>query len=172
MEELKIDEIVIEETSIEECILDDVKDTTTIGEPLGIKQENQFDRTGKELSLFERMGIEYRMEDGYAYPVIKCLEKCKKPIGNLGKYGMLWLFYTKEYDKQRYTTLVRFGLLEATALRVNENAFELLESIISDHLRRHPMKNPNSFVERWRLLEDAKSIAEEIVLKDIVYRFH
>lgn len=157
MEEKRVVEIETNETEAKRAV---------------VKQMEKCDKTGKELSLFERMGIEYRMEDGFAYPDIVGLEECEKPIGNPGKYGMLWVFYIYENNRYRYKALNRFGKLEETANRVNDDAYELLESIISDYLRKHPMRNPNSFVERWNLLEQTKTRADEIVLNDIVYRFH
>ena len=38
-------------------------------------------------------------------------------------------------------------------------------------MRKHPSENPGSTIEMWKLREQAKSVAEETVLADIVYQF-
>ena len=39
-------------------------------------------------------------------------------------------------------------------------------------LYKHPPVHTGSTMEMWKLREQAKSIAEEVVLSDIVYQYH
>ncbi len=85
---------------------------------------------------------------------------------------MLWLSYMKENHKQRYRTLARLGCINSQAHEVNEEAYKMLDTITSQHLKKHPPEHPGSTMEMWKLREQAKSIAEEVVLSDIVYQYH
>jgi hypothetical protein len=51
-------------------------------------------------------------------------------------------------------------------------AYELLEDIENEWLRKHKPKHANSFVEMYQLRTQARMIAEEVVLHDAVNCFH
>ena len=53
-----------------------------------------------------------------------------------------------------------------------EVAHELLEDIENEWLRKHKPKHANSFVEMYQLRTQARMIAEEVVLHDVVNCFH
>ena len=93
-----------------------------------------------------RIKIPYVERDGILYPVLTIPKDME--LSAVGKYGLLWLSYMKENHKQRYRT------------------------ITSQHLKKHPPEHPGSTMEMWKLREQAKSIAEEVVLSDIVYQYH
>ena len=42
----------------------------------------------------------------------------------------------------------------------------------NDYLKKNPPKNPESTMEMWQLREQAKMQAEEIVMKEVVLKFH
>ena len=46
----------------------------------------------RELTLIERMGVEFEERDGLFYPLMDCdaFEECVK-AKNIGKYGHLWI---------------------------------------------------------------------------------
>lgn len=48
----------------------------------------------------------------------------------------------------------------------------MLDVMISQYVRKHPPVNPGSTIEMWKLREQAKTVAEETVLMDIVYQYH
>ena len=80
-------------------------------------------------------------------------------------------YIQKEYP-QRYRSLLRFGELHDKATEVNEVAYELLEDIENEWLHKHKPKQLNSFVEMYQLRTQARMIAEEVVLHDVVDCFH
>ena len=84
----------------------------------------------------------------------------------------MWIAYLKEKCPCRYRTLVRLGMLRTKAMAVNEEAYELLEMTEAVWLKNHKPKNSNSFLEQYGLRVKAKMLAEEMVLQEIVYRFH
>ena len=123
-----------------------------------------------EQTLFEKLGVRYIEEDGILYPLISV--EIKEENAGIGKYGRLWLEYIKSEYPQRYRSLVRFGELNSKAIEVNEVAYELLEDIEDEWLSQHKPKNKNSFMEMYRPRTQARMVAEEVVLHDVVNCFH
>ena len=123
----------------------------------------------KEVSIFEQMGGTYTEVGGIFYPNL-ILNSEKNVI--VGKYGTIWLDYMKEKYPIRYLQLQLNGELQVKAAVVNEEAREALDTMVQMYLNKHKPKNPDSTMEIWKLREQARMIAEEIILEDIVCRFH
>ena len=117
-----------------------------------------------------RIDIPYVEKDGILYPLLIIPADMK--LSAVGKYGLLWLSYMKENHKGRLRTLTRLGCVNQTAHKVNEEAYEMLDLIIGQYMRKHPPVNPGSTIEMWKLREQAKTVAEETVFMDIVYQYH
>ena len=103
-------------------------------------------------TTFEKLGIPYEERDGIFYPVL--VAGTEKADIEAGKYGRMWIKYIKEEYPMRYKSLVRFGELEAK------------------WLKKHKPKNPNSFTEQLQLRTQTRMMAEEIVIMDVVMKFH
>ena len=123
-----------------------------------------------EQTLFEKLGVPYGEKDGILYPLITV--EIKEENADIGKYGRLWMKYIQSEYPQRYRSLVRFGELYSKAIEVNEVAYELLEDIENEWLMEHKPKDKNSFMEIYRLRTQARLVAEEVVLHDVVNCFH
>lgn len=123
-----------------------------------------------ELTVFERFGVQYEEMDGNVYPILEMATETTKI--DVGKYGKMWIEHIKVVYPERYRCLLRFGELSERASQVNETAYELLEDIEIRWLRKHKPENPNSFVEQFRLRNQAREMAEEAVLVDVVRQFH
>ena len=121
-------------------------------------------------TTFEKLGIPYEERDGIFYPVI--VAGTEKADIDAGKYGRMWIKYIKEEYPMRYKSLVRFGELEERANEVNEIAYELLDDIEAKWLKKHKPKNPNSFPEQLQLRTPTIMMAEELVIMDVVLKFH
>ena len=138
----------------------------------------------KEKSLFEQLGGTYTEgEDGLLYPNLAMNEEDASiqsadadypcmACSLRGKYGDIWKNYLKENHPDRYRHLVRLGGLQKQALEVNEEANEMLDIIMTQYLKSHKPSNPSSTMELWKLREQAKQTAEEVVFHDIVYKFY
>ena len=124
----------------------------------------------EEKSLFETMGIDYEERNGLLYPIFE--EEAATENLHVGKYGDLWMEYLKENHPDRYRYLFRFGKLMKKAEEVNEEAYEMLDRIVSKYLEKHPPIDPNSTMEMWQIREQAKMMAEEIIFHDIVNQYH
>ena len=122
-----------------------------------------------ELSTYEAMGGTYTEVNGVLYPNITISEEVDVWVG---KYGLLWIDYIKSNHTDRYRHHIRMGTLNIKAFEVNEEAYEMLEGIVNQYLAKHKPQNSASTVEMWRLREQAKQMAEEVVLRDIVRQYH
>lgn len=90
-------------------------------------------RETKDLSLFEQMGGTYFEKDGLLYPNLS-MEQEPEQI-TVGKYGLLWTSYMKETYPDRYRHHIRMGQLYSKAAEVNEEAYEMLDSISEKYLK-------------------------------------
>ena len=123
----------------------------------------------RELSIYETMGGTYTEVDGVLYPDIKVSVEADVWVG---KYGLLWMNYMKSNHAERYRHHIRMGTLNSKAFEVNEEAYEMLEGIVNQYLVKHKPQNSASTMEMWRLREQAKQMAEEVVLSGIVRQYH
>lgn len=123
----------------------------------------------RELTLIEKMGVEFEERDGLFYPLVD------GAIGNtktkdIGKYGHLWINFMQVAYPERYRSFVRFGLLEEKALTVNEEAYELL-CVMEEKLLAESGTG-KSFAEIYVLRTQVRLLVEEIVMKEVVNTFH
>jgi hypothetical protein len=118
------------------------------------------------------IALTYSEREGILYPNLELADQEEKNLLNLGKYGMMALNYLKENEPARYKTLYRFGLLAEKMHEADEEANQLLDTLMESYLAKNKPEDPNSTMEMWRIREQAKMQAEEIVLKQIVLKFH
>ena len=115
------------------------------------------------------MGGTYTERDGLLYPNL-VLTPEKNVV--VGKYGTIWMSYMEEKHPMRVFDLRLDGNFRVKAAEVNEEAMEVLDTMVQAYLKKHKPKNPNSTMEMWQLREQARAIAEEFILEDIVCKFH
>ena len=118
------------------------------------------------------MAITYKEVDGLLYPNIQMPTGQSEELKRLGKYGRMAMKYLKEMEPQRYKTLFRFGKLAEKMQEVEKEANELLDMLTEQYLAKHKPKDPSSTMEMWKLREQAKMQAEEVVLTQVVLKFH
>ena len=116
------------------------------------------------------MKITYREENGCFYPNLELPEQNNY---NIGKYGLLHLYFIKEHRKGRYTTLISECRLNEYLHKIDIEANEMLETIIprlatergiDENLKAHDML---CWVAE---MNNIKASAEEIVLKEVIYK--
>ena len=125
----------------------------------------------RELTLIERIGVEFEERDGLFYPLVD------SSVGNaktkdIGKYGHLWISFMQEAYPERYRSLVSFGLLEEKAIAVNEEAYELLYVMEEKLLENSETEKSISFAEKYALRTQVRMWAEEIVMQEVVNVYH
>ena len=116
-------------------------------------------------------GIGYTLsEDGLYYPCLKLQEGTDCPIG---RYGRMRCEYLKEYCKAEYRRLFINGKLNEYLHSVDEEAYQKMELLIEQMKERQgiteQLKSENQM--QWvRMMNNIRHAAEEVVLKEIVYR--
>ena len=123
----------------------------------------------RDLTLIEKMGVEFEKRDGLLYPLVE------SSVGNIktkdiGKYGHLWINFMQEAYLDRCRSLVRFGLLEEKAVAVNEEAYEMIcvmeEKLLMDS------NIGKTVAETYALKMQVRISVEEVVMKEVVNVFH
>ena len=127
----------------------------------------------RELTLIEKMGVEFEERDGLFYPLVDGdgldVGECVKTI-DIGKYGHLWIDFMQVAYPERYRSLVQFGLLEEKTVAVNEEAHELL--CVMEGKLLAESDTGKSFAETYALRMQLRMLVEEIVLREVVNVFH
>ena len=121
-------------------------------------------------SLFEKLGGTYREENGHLIPNIALPAQTNYQIG---RYGRMHLDYIKQHRRGRYTSLLTEGKLNARLHEIDLEANEMLDSIISRlAAQRGVDENLKARdILRWvAKMNNIKANAEEIVLKEVVYK--
>lgn len=117
-------------------------------------------------------GIEYVLVGDYYIPNIKMDLKGFKSESELGKYGMLRLNYLKNNDKVNYQIMLMNGTLYLHLQELENTAKSRVDNIIK-HLAEQENVNEDlkarNQLEWVQCMNNIKSRAEEIVLKEIVY---
>ena len=119
-------------------------------------------------SLYETLGGTYREENGHLIPNVTLPEQTDYQIG---KYGRMHLHHIKQHRRERYTTLLIEGKLNARLHEIDLETSKMLETIIprlaaergiDEDLKARDML-------RWVAeMNNIKAIAEEIVLREVV----
>ena len=121
-------------------------------------------------TLYETLGGTYREENGHLIPEIKLPEQTNYQIG---KYGQFYLDYIKNHRRGRYTTLLTEGKLNTRLHEIDLESNEMLETIIprlaTERGIDENMKARDML--RWVAeMNNIKASAEEIVLKEVIYK--
>ena len=115
-------------------------------------------------------GIEYERRGEQYYPLLDLGEQTSYEIG---KYGKLHLAFIKQHRRGTYTTLLTEGRLNEHLHTIDEQAHKQMESYITQAAERMGVTEELKASDpmRWvRLMNNIKSLAEEIVLKEVVYK--
>ncbi|WP_352168801.1 TnpV protein [Proteiniborus sp. MB09-C3] len=123
--------------------------------------------------MIEKPLVELEYEegkDGILYPKIQISKEKIADEIPLGKYGMMALNYLKENHESRYSWLMIEGELMSLMHKVDEEAKLKLEVIEKQMLKKDPVSNPMDTYESYRHRDMIRREAEEIVLKEIVYK--
>ena len=114
--------------------------------------------------------IKYELRGEQYYPM---LEISKQTTYEIGKYGHLHLDFIKKHRRGTYTTLLTEGRLNEHLHNIDVQACEQIESYIAQFALRMGVteKLKASDLMRWvQMMNNIKTSAEEIVLKEVVYK--
>ena len=114
--------------------------------------------------------IQYELRDEQYYPMLEIAEQTHYEIG---KYGHLHLEFIKKHRRGTYTTLLTEGRLNEHLHAIDEQAHEQLNLHIVQMVDRMGIteKLKASDPMHWvQMMNNIKASAEEIVLKEVVYK--
>ena len=115
-------------------------------------------------------GIEYERRGEQYYPLLDLGEQTSYEIG---KYGNLHLDFLKKHRRGTYTTLYTENRLNEHLHNIDLQAHEQLDLLSAQMAERMGATEElkASAPMRWvRLMNNIKALAEEIVLKEVVYK--
>ena len=115
-------------------------------------------------------GLEYERRGEQYYPLLDLGEQTSYEIG---KYGNLHLDFIKKHRCGTYTTLFTENRLNEHLHNINLQAHEQIYLLTAQMAEKMDVTEELKASDpmRWvRLLNNIKALAEEIVLKEVVYK--
>ena len=115
-------------------------------------------------------GIKYELRGEQYYPMFDLGEQATYEIG---KYGKLHLEFIKKHRRGTYTTLLTEGRLNEYLHNIDEQAHEQLDLHVAQMTVQMGVTEELKASDpmRWvQMMNNIKSLAEEIVLKEVVYK--
>ena len=114
--------------------------------------------------------IEYERRGEQYYPVLELGEQTSYEIG---KYGKLHLAFIKQHRRGMYTTLLTENRLNEHLHGIDEQAHEQIDLHIAQTAERMGVTEKLKAFDpmRWvQMMNNIKASAEEIVMKEVVYK--
>ena len=118
----------------------------------------------EEQTVFEKAGIVYEMRGDFAYPFLGKSDLAT--VANIGKHGRKWMSLLFEIDRQVYNKYLLSGELTSRAMKFNEQAFELADSIVRNYVNKYQYVDRNSSTEIFQANMQGLLLAEEIITND------
>ena len=112
------------------------------------------------------MNIRYVKQGDYLLPNL-VIEN--QNYGEINKYGYLRLNYIKEHKKGLYQTLLMKNELTKHLLSVSKECEERLKTLMDNYEKLSEKSKENNQIEWVKLMNNYKSTAEEIILKELIY---
>ena len=116
------------------------------------------------------MKINYTKQGDYLLPdlIIKDTENI-----NINKYGRMRLTYLKEHKKALYISLLMQNELTNHLISVSKESENLLNNLMEDYKKSNEKLSEKSKeinqLEWVNLMNNYKNMAEEIILKELIY---
>ena len=115
-------------------------------------------------------GIKYELRGEQYYPIFS---EASTTEHHIGKYGLLHRDYIKQHKRGTYTTLLTEGRLNAYLHEIDIQANEMVEVIVANLAKERGIDEElkASDALKWVVeMNNIKAIAEEIVLREVVYQ--
>ena len=121
-------------------------------------------------STFEKMGGTYTLgADGIYYPNLVSTDE--KPY--YGKYGMIRKMYLKEHRSAMYSLYMLEGRLTAHLNAVDDEAYERMDVLVRQMMEKQGVTEDLKARDQMAwvgVVNNIRNAAEEIVLKELIYR--
>uniref|UniRef100_UPI0038CDB038 TnpV protein n=1 Tax=[Clostridium] polysaccharolyticum TaxID=29364 RepID=UPI0038CDB038 len=113
--------------------------------------------------------MDYIEKDGIQFADVKG-ELDEKYTAKLGKYGILAMNYWKENKAIQLQILVTKGIMMKTMHEIEDRANLMMDELQKKMLKQDPVKNQQNTMESYRHRQRIHDQAEEIVLREVVYK--
>lgn len=120
-------------------------------------------------SIFEQSGGVYTMQGDYRLPNLTLPAEDERPIG---VWGQRRLRYLKQHHKVMYYNLLTSGKLHSHLADTEEQAQVLFSRLVKEYAEKEGVTEQLKSTDqmRWvRKMNNMRSVATEIVLKEIIY---
>lgn len=120
-------------------------------------------------SIFEQSGGVYTMQGDYRLPNLTLPAEDERPIG---VWGQRRLRYLKQHRKVLYYNLLTSGKLHSHLVDTEEQAQELFSRLVKEYAEKEGVTEQLKATDqmKWvRKMNNMRSVATEIVLKEIIY---
>nr|WP_308627908.1 TnpV protein [uncultured Eisenbergiella sp.] len=111
-------------------------------------------------------------EDGMMYPQMMISSRKEYDTKGTGKYGQMWKEYMLEKHPQRLEMLIATGRINEKIYQIQEKAELEKEKIFQKLLKENPMPETENLLERAGHMEMLSSMAEELMIENLIYQFH
>ena len=115
-------------------------------------------------------GIKYELRGEQYYPIFNVTNTTEHHIG---KYGLLHRDYIKQHKRGTYTTLLTEGRLNAHLHEIDVQAASMVEAIVDNFAKERGIDEElkaSDALEWVAEMNNIKAIAEEIVLREVIYQ--
>ena len=119
-------------------------------------------------SIFEQIGGTYTMQGDYRLPNLTLPAEER----HIGVWGQRRLRYLKQHRKVLYYNLLTSGKLHSHLADTEEQAQELFSRLVKEYAEKEGVTEQLKATDqmKWvRKMNNMRSIATEIVLKEIIY---
>ena len=114
--------------------------------------------------------IKYELRGEQYYPIFNVTNTTEHHIG---KYGLLHRDYLKQHKRGTYTTLLTEGRLNAYLHKIDIQAAKMVEVIVANLAEERSIDEElkASDALKWVAeMNNIKAIAEEIILREVIYQ--
>ena len=121
-------------------------------------------------TLFEQLGGTYTQQGDYLLPNLTL--PAEKETGNIGVWALRHKRYLKQHHKVLYYNLLTSGKLDSYLADIEEQAQELFSRLVKEYCEKESITEQLKATDpmKWvRKMNNMRSIATEIVLKEIIY---
>ena len=121
-------------------------------------------------TMFEEIGVTYRREGDYLLPNLELPDQ--NDIAHIGKYSRMRLHYLREQKHALYTGLLLSGKLNEHLHEVDERAEKQVDEIVTAMAKADGTDEALKARDQLRwvgLMNNYRSCAEELVLKEVIY---
>ena len=159
--ELKLEELITRQNHLKE--MEAHMNEINREEDIKIQENIDIDTDDEEGEDEEQ--ISYDVIDGVYFPKMEFPLTERELESVVGRFGKMRMEYIKEHQPTIYQTFLKVGMLEDIIIETDLRALEMHAELVDDYRARHQGKD---FLENVQVIYRAQSIANEIVIKEIV----